>query len=244
MRHETDLSIVRNLELGDGRGEEWLFGRAVVWNERAVCLTNRAGTQGLMEVGPASLPPWVVGRFARGFAMPRSAMKTDHLTAILTCVVLATAVVSLPASAQTVNNAQVVGIDHSDDDDPGLLVQRVRHDEEYRDHDLDQGYGLQTGSGRRLGPLRADRIDLADADSIAPSQDHAFSFTMLAPSTGIYTTDWRMLRENVEWFGDTLTGQVNVSFGRRLPTPDHHLANLRHDPRVKPARHPVSGRSV
>ena len=44
-------------------------------------------------------------------------------------------------------------------------------------------------------------MDLADADSIAPTQNHTFSFTMLAPSTGVYTSDWRMLREGVEWFG-------------------------------------------
>ena len=36
-------------------------------------------------------------------------MKTNQLATILTCVALATAALVLPASAQTVNNAQAVG---------------------------------------------------------------------------------------------------------------------------------------
>jgi hypothetical protein len=65
-------------------------------------------------------------------------------------------------------------------------------------------------------PFAPGRIALADGDSIGPGQDRTFSMTMTAPGAGVYTTDWRMLRENVEWFGEALTRQVNVTFG---PTP-------------------------
>ncbi|MDO8588331.1 MAG: NBR1-Ig-like domain-containing protein, partial [Armatimonadota bacterium] len=66
-------------------------------------------------------------------------------------------------------------------------------------------------------PFAPGRIDLADADSIPPGQQKTFSFTMNAPGVGVYTTDWRMLREGVQWFGDTLTKQVQVTWGPNLP---------------------------
>ncbi len=47
--------------------------------------------------------------------------------------------------------------------------------------------------------------------TVAPGQQFTFNFTMTAPATpGAYTTDWRMVQEFVNWFGDTLTKQVQV----------------------------------
>jgi hypothetical protein len=55
------------------------------------------------------------------------------------------------------------------------------------------------------------RVLLGDSDSIAPNDSKTFTFTLTAPSTtGTYTTDWRMLREAVEWFGDEHEKQVSV----------------------------------
>jgi N-acetylmuramoyl-L-alanine amidase len=48
---------------------------------------------------------------------------------------------------------------------------------------------------------------------VDPGSTYTFSFTLTAPSTtGTYTTDWRMLRESVTWFGDTVTKQVVVKY--------------------------------
>lgn len=46
---------------------------------------------------------------------------------------------------------------------------------------------------------------------IGPGETKTFTVTLTAPATpGAYTTDWRMLREGVEWFGQTLSVTVNV----------------------------------
>jgi len=61
-------------------------------------------------------------------------------------------------------------------------------------------------------PFAATKILLDASDSIVPGQSKTFSFTMTAPTTaGTYTTDWQMLREEVAWFGDTLTKNVTVN---------------------------------
>ena len=47
---------------------------------------------------------------------------------------------------------------------------------------------------------------------IRPGQTFTFNFTLTAPAAaGQYTTDWRMVREGVTWFGPTATRQVQVT---------------------------------
>jgi hypothetical protein len=47
------------------------------------------------------------------------------------------------------------------------------------------------------------RVNLGGSESVATSQQRTFTFTVTAPSTpGTYNFQWRMLRENVAWFGD------------------------------------------
>src|SRR5205085_6061623 len=73
-------------------------------------------------------------------------------------------------------------------------------------------------SGRyRLGavddsdPFAATRQYLSAGVTVAPGSAYTWTFSMTAPSTtGTYTTDWRMVQENVNWFGGTLTRQVTV----------------------------------
>lgn len=46
---------------------------------------------------------------------------------------------------------------------------------------------------------------------VAPGQNNTWTFNMTAPATtGTYTTDWRMVQENVNWFGPALVKQVQV----------------------------------
>ena len=84
-----------------------------------------------------------------------------------------------------------------------------------------QANGYKLGAVGDSDPFCAfTRVDLAPSDSIAMNQEKTFSFTMTAPSTpGTYTTDWRMLREGVEWFGGTLTKQVQVQSSGRHKHP-------------------------
>ncbi|MDO8588670.1 MAG: glycoside hydrolase family 9 protein [Armatimonadota bacterium] len=76
-----------------------------------------------------------------------------------------------------------------------------------------QAAGYKLGAAGDSDPFCAfNRVDLSGGDSIGPNQQKTFSFTMTAPTTpATYTTDWRMLREGVEWFGQTLTEQVQVN---------------------------------
>ena len=54
---------------------------------------------------------------------------------------------------------------------------------------------------------------------VGPNTTKTFTLTFTAPTTpGTYTTDWRMLREGVNWFGQTLTVNVTVSGSVGAPT--------------------------
>ncbi len=68
-------------------------------------------------------------------------------------------------------------------------------------------------------PFAATRHTI-NGPTVRPGATHTFTFTMTAPSTpGTYTTDWRMIREGVTWFGPTLTKQVEVqTAGPQPPT--------------------------
>ncbi len=47
---------------------------------------------------------------------------------------------------------------------------------------------------------------------VRPGQNYTFTFNMTAPTTpGTYTTDWRMIREGVSWFGPTAAKQIEVA---------------------------------
>ncbi len=53
---------------------------------------------------------------------------------------------------------------------------------------------------------------------VGPGQTCTFTFTMTAPTTpGTYTTEWRMVRDGVTWFGATYSEQITVTGGDPLP---------------------------
>jgi methionine-rich copper-binding protein CopC len=71
--------------------------------------------------------------------------------------------------------------------------------------------GYKLGAVGNTDPFASARQYLSSSDTITPGNYKVFTFTMKAPSTpGTYTTDWRMLREGVAWFGDKLDTQVTV----------------------------------
>ena len=58
-----------------------------------------------------------------------------------------------------------------------------------------------------------NRVELEPGENVAPDQTKTFTFTITAPSTpSVYNFQWRMVRENVEWFGD-LTPNVPITVG-------------------------------
>lgn len=68
-------------------------------------------------------------------------------------------------------------------------------------------------AGDWLAPNRPTSLDSA---SCAPGAVCRFTFVMTAPQqTGVYTENWRLLKENVAWFGGGVWFQINV-----VPPPD------------------------
>lgn len=72
--------------------------------------------------------------------------------------------------------------------------------------------GYKLGSPQNSDPfVTPARVDLPATAAIAPGQSHTFTFTMTAPATpGSYVTDWRMIREGVQWFGSIVSKTVAV----------------------------------
>lgn len=62
-------------------------------------------------------------------------------------------------------------------------------------------------------PLSAvGRVDLEPGEAIAPGQTKTFTLTLVAPrQMASLTSDWRMLREDVRWFGATVVQPVAVA---------------------------------
>ena len=86
-----------------------------------------------------------------------------------------------------------------------------------------------------------NRIALAPGDSIAPNQEKTFSLNVVAPSTGTYNFQWRMVQDGVTWFGPD-TPNVPINTGP-LPTGGSSLrffgnGSGRHRSREDPARCP------
>ncbi|MBF0532468.1 MAG: VCBS repeat-containing protein, partial [Candidatus Omnitrophica bacterium] len=56
-----------------------------------------------------------------------------------------------------------------------------------------------------------NRVNLLPGETVSSGGQKIFTFTVTAPSTaGTYNFQWRMLQENIEWFGDT-TPNVSVN---------------------------------
>jgi N-acetylmuramoyl-L-alanine amidase len=74
----------------------------------------------------------------------------------------------------------------------------------------DSAHGFKLGAVGDSDPFAGTRQGLGSA-TVYNNGTFTFTFNFVAPDVpGTYTTDWRMLRENYAWFGDTLTKQVQV----------------------------------
>ncbi len=70
------------------------------------------------------------------------------------------------------------------------------------------GVGNNAGVAALFGPAR---LYIPSGTTVGPGQSYTFSFAMTAPlTTGSYTPQYRMLKEGVKWFGETLSHPIEV----------------------------------
>ena len=74
----------------------------------------------------------------------------------------------------------------------------------------DEGFKLGT-VGDEDPFFEATRVYLDEGSEVVRGQAYGFDFTLTAPANeGVYTTDWRMVREGVHWFGEVLAHDISV----------------------------------
>jgi len=76
--------------------------------------------------------------------------------------------------------------------------------------------GYKLGAVDDSDPFSAEgRVLLAELDAVSPGATHTFVFPLVAPDMpGEHATDWRMVRENVTWFGATAASSAAVACAR------------------------------
>ncbi|MCM3748351.1 NBR1-Ig-like domain-containing protein [Paenibacillus pasadenensis] len=61
-------------------------------------------------------------------------------------------------------------------------------------------------------PFAFTRQEIPNDQIVRPGETVTFAFNLTAPTqSGVYRTDWRMLQEHVEWFGEILAVDVSVT---------------------------------
>jgi len=74
--------------------------------------------------------------------------------------------------------------------------------------------GYKLGAVDDSDPFFGDsaRVWLPEGDTIPPGQAWNFQFDLTAPDTpGVYTTDWQMVHEGIEWFGEVHSQEIEVN---------------------------------
>ena len=97
--------------------------------------------------------------------------------------------------------------------------------------------GYKLGAVDDADPFADGRVLLDDTGSVPPGATYTFTIDMTAPATidlATYTTDWRMVRENVRWFGASLARDVAVDCTPPPPPPalDLGAAIIENSPNV------------
>jgi len=73
-----------------------------------------------------------------------------------------------------------------------------------------EAHQFRLGAVGDSDPFANPRQTISGGATVSPGDTYTFTFTMTFSAPGTFITDWRMLREGVAWFGDTLTKQVTV----------------------------------
>jgi hypothetical protein len=56
-----------------------------------------------------------------------------------------------------------------------------------------------------------NRVYLGENDVVAPGGEHTFTIELAATVAGTFTSDWRMVHDGVQWFGDVASRSVDVA---------------------------------
>ena len=80
---------------------------------------------------------------------------------------------------------------------------------------------MQSFFGSNRYTIDDTKHDIPDYGGIFRGRTIAFHLQVTAPSTtGVYETNWKMLQENVAWFGETLTKSITVTTDAPLAIED------------------------
>ena len=71
-----------------------------------------------------------------------------------------------------------------------------------------ENHQFRLGAVGDSDPFAATRHHISGV--VMPAGTYTFTFNMTFPTVGTFVTDWRMLREGVTWFGDTVSKTVEV----------------------------------
>ena len=82
----------------------------------------------------------------------------------------------------------------------------------------DAGYRL--GAVDDFDPFAPGRFELDE--SVPTNATHTFTIPLLATAPGMFISDWRMVHENIRWFGATTVHDINVD----CPTPEFDLSQV------------------
>jgi hypothetical protein len=90
------------------------------------------------------------------------------------------------------------------------------------------GYKLGSQNPQNNTVWGLDRVLLSSSQNVAPGTRIVFSFTIRAPSQpGVYNFRWRMVHEDVAWFGDsTPTARITVAPGSTSTTSTYTTSSL------------------
>lgn len=62
------------------------------------------------------------------------------------------------------------------------------------------------------GPETGSRASIQTGSTVGSGDTYTFHFNLTAPSTaGTYVTEWRMVQENVAYFGNLLSKKIRVN---------------------------------
>ncbi len=117
------------------------------------------------------------------------------------------------AGTQLINDASFVSANHPQEMNVGetAQVELTFHNSGDTYWDSSRSYRLGSQEPRDNQIWGTGRVDIENGTTVYPGDNYTFRFNITAPQVpGKYSFSWRMLREHVQWFGDTYYGSIRV----------------------------------
>ncbi len=121
---------------------------------------------------------------------------------------------SNPPAGSTTDNAQITGAAFPDSLQPGEAATGIVTVVNTGTSTWTAADGYKLGAVGDSDPLYTSdsRVLLLPTDSVLPGGTHEFDIPIVGPSApGAYVTDWQMVHESLQWFGDVASHEVNVA---------------------------------